>query len=294
MSAFCRKFCTITVHFPAISNLLLHFKSQSSAIYEVGMLYDKAAHLTSVPQHALHERTCRAAVALRLDDEFFAVGEMKGCGGEKWGTEGITARSGVDGIETKGGKDIPCRHLPAVLIAAKSVGAVEVENAANAVHKHLRGFGATDKVVMVSHVVARLIAVRILPHHARRENRQGGGVGALVREHAVEQRGKTLAAAMLHQSLDVVLHRPEVLSRIAFANIRRVVVGTERADKCTIAAARLHIAGGGIIDVAPIACTFGKLTRLLPRAHLFGQPGDAGIVERIFEGARERPVASLC
>ena len=215
---------------------------------------------------------------------------MKGCGGEKWGAEGITARGGVDGIETEGGKDVPRRHLPAVLIAAKAVGAVKVETAANAVHKHLRSFGATDIVVKVCHVVARFVAVGILPHHTRRENRQGGGVGALVREHAVEQRGKTLAAAMLHQSLDVVLHRPEILSRIAFANIRRVVVGTERADKCAIAAARLHIAGGGIVDVAPITCTPGKLTRLLHRARPFGQPGDAGIVERIFEGARERPI----
>ena len=133
------------------------------------MLYGKAAHLTSVPQHALHERTCRATVALRLDDKFFAVGEMKGCGGEKWGAEGITARSGVNGIETEGGKDIPRRHLPAVLIAAKTVGAVEVETAANAVHKHLRSFGATDIIVKVSHVVARFVAVRILPRRSLRQ-----------------------------------------------------------------------------------------------------------------------------
>lgn len=59
--------------FSAISNPLLHLKSQSSTIDEVGMLYGKTAHLTSVPQHALHERTCRAAVALRLNDELFSV-----------------------------------------------------------------------------------------------------------------------------------------------------------------------------------------------------------------------------
>ena len=70
--------------FFAISNPLLHFKSQSTAFYEVGMLYGEAAHFTPVPPHAPHERTCRAAVALRLDDEFFAVGEMKGYGGEQW------------------------------------------------------------------------------------------------------------------------------------------------------------------------------------------------------------------
>ena len=136
------------------------------------MRYGKAAHFAPVPPYALHERTCRAAVALRLDDEFFAVGEMKGCGGEKWGAEGITARGGVDGIETEGGKDVPRRHLPAVLIAAKAVGAVKVETAANAVHKQLGGFGTADVIVKVSHVVARFVAVRVLTYHARREDGQ--------------------------------------------------------------------------------------------------------------------------
>ena len=160
------------MHFPAISNLLLHLKSQSSAIYEVGMLYGKAAHLTPVPPYALHERTCRAAVALRLDDEFFAVGEMKGYGGEQWGTEGVAARGRINGIEPESGKDVPCRHLPAILIAAKPVGAVEVETAANAVHKQLGGFGTADVIVKVSHVVARFVAVRVLPYHARGEDGQ--------------------------------------------------------------------------------------------------------------------------
>ena len=59
--------------FSAISNPLLHFKSQSTAFYEVGMLYGEAAHFVPVPPYALHERTCRAAVALRLNCQFFAV-----------------------------------------------------------------------------------------------------------------------------------------------------------------------------------------------------------------------------
>ena len=158
--------------FSAISNPLLHFKSQSTAFYEVGMLYGKAAHFTPVPPYAPHERTCRAAVALRLDDEFFAVGEMKGYGGEQWGTEGVAARGWIDGIKPEGGKDVPCRHLPAILIAAKPIGAVEVETAANAVHKQLGGFGTADVIVKVSHVVTRFVAVRVLPYHARREDGQ--------------------------------------------------------------------------------------------------------------------------
>ena len=158
--------------FSAISNPLLHFKSQSAAIYEVGMLYGEAAHFAPVPPHAPHERACRAAVVQRLDDEFFAVGEMKGYGGEERGAEGVAARGRIDGIEPEGGKDVPCRHLPAVLIAAKPVGAVEVETAANAVHKQLGSFGTADVIVKVSHVVARFVAVRVLPYHARREDGQ--------------------------------------------------------------------------------------------------------------------------
>lgn len=172
LSAFFARKCTITVHFPAISNPLLHFKSQSSAFDKVGMLYGEAAHLTPVPPHALHKRTRRAAVALCLNSQFFAAGKMEGDGGEERGTEGVAARGRIDGIEPESGKDVPCRHLPAVLIAAKPVGAVEVETAANAVHKQLGGFGTADVIIKVSHVVARFVAVRVLPYHARREDGQ--------------------------------------------------------------------------------------------------------------------------
>ena len=111
-----------------------------------------------------------------------------------------------------------------------------------------------------------------------------------MREHAVEQHGEALAPAVTDKPRYVVLHRPEILPGIALADIGRVVVGVERTHEIAVAAAGLHIAGGGVVDVAPIACARGKLPCLRRCARPFGQPGDAGIVESIFKGARERPV----
>ena len=80
-------------------------------------------------------------------------------------------------------------------------------------------------------------------------------------EHAVEQHGEALAPAVTDKPRYVVLHRPEILPGVALADIWRVVVGVERTHEIAVAAAGLHIAGGGVVDVAPIACARGKFAR---------------------------------
>ena len=84
----------------------------------------------------------------------------------------IFARERIDRVETHCGEDIPCGHLSTVLIATEPIRAVGVERRAYLMDEVSCLPGLIHIVVEEDHVVARLVALDILPDHTRREDRE--------------------------------------------------------------------------------------------------------------------------
>ena len=71
--------------------------------------------------------------------------------------------------------------------------------------------------------MARLIPVRILSDHSRTEYRKFVLVGGVVCEHAVQLLGEPLfSSRQFNQPVNVMLHRPEILPSVAFADVRSI------------------------------------------------------------------------
>ena len=51
-----------------------------------------------------------------------SVGKVQCDFGQLWSTEYVLSAYGVNGVESHSREHVPCRHLTAVVIAAKSVG----------------------------------------------------------------------------------------------------------------------------------------------------------------------------
>ena len=45
---------------------------------------------------------------------------------ERGACQHVTGRAGAHGVEAEGGEDVPCRHLPGIVVARKAAGRVEV------------------------------------------------------------------------------------------------------------------------------------------------------------------------
>ena len=87
--------------------------------------------------------------------------------------EEIAAPGGFDLVETQRREDVPCRHLPHVLVARKPVGPVVVERRQYLAHLVGGLPRLTDHRVEVDDVVAGFVAVGVLTDQARDVGRGG-------------------------------------------------------------------------------------------------------------------------
>ena len=141
--------------------------------------------------------------------------------------------------------------------------------------------------------MARFIAMRILPYHTGTENRKLLIIGRAVREHTVKLLRKALLpAGQGYQSVNILLHRPEILPTVAFANMRRIIIRRETVYKSSPVITRLHERCLRIIYILIILRTFVEFIRYLPLTQLLGQAGYTVIIVSILQGFGERPV--LC
>ena len=199
----------------------------------------------------------------------------------------------VNRVEAHCREDVPGRHLSAVLVAAKAVGGVAVHLAHNLRYILLCLFGFTCLVEQIRHMMARLVSVGILANHSGAEDGQVGILGWGVGEHAVELLHEYLLAHMTDEAVNVVLNAPHIVPCIALADVRSILVGAEIGLEFSLAVAWLHECGGGVILVAPVACTAVELRGDAVMSHGLGHAGDAVVIIRIFQRARHCPVVGI-
>ena len=198
-------------------------------------------------------------------------------------------RAGTYGIEAQTGEDVPCRHLAAVLVADDAFGRRGVHLVQQAARQLLRLPRLSHIIIKVSHMVARLVAVGVLPHQPRHVAHVELHFVRFEREEPVHFADERLAAAeKLDQAVHVVRHEEAVVPRCGLGIVaarselfeRRgpVAVGLTAAEKADRAVENIHI-----VERPP---------RVFPEhvvaAHSLRHAGDRPVVVGVFQRTGDR------
>ena len=213
--------------------------------------------------------------------------------GEQRHAKFILSAAGVDRVESHRAHHIPCRHLSAVLVAANAVGGVAV-HLLHYLHYILPCLLWLSNVVeQVCHMMARFVAVGILPNHSCTEYRQLGILGRGVGEHAVELLLKTPLAHEVNEPVDVVLHAPHIMPCVALADVWCVFVGVELRLELSFAVAWLHECSCRVVLVAPVAGAAVEHRGYAVVSHSLCHACNAVVVIGILQCARHCPVVGV-
>ena len=140
-------------------------------------------------------------------------------------------------------------------------------------------------------MMTRFISMRILPNHSGTKNRQIFIRRRIISEHTIQFLGKTLRTSdQANQTIDILLHRPEILPTVTFANMWSIVIRTEGLNKISFIITRLHKRSLGIIYILIVLRTFIEFSCNLPFTQLFCHTGNTIVIVSVFQSFRERPV----
>ena len=231
-----------------------------------------------------------AVAGVRLDGCRCAVFQMDGCLLEVRRADSVGCLARAYGIEAEGAEDVPSRHLPAVVVAAESVGHGLVEQICHLMHHFCRAPGTSCSIEEISVVVTRLIAVSILPDESRdvalltsRRLRWSAeeGIQFVAIGFVASQEGDMV--------LDVVLHVETVLPRVGFGEVA-VDFGRIEGREPDAAHLGAHEACGGVKDVAIVKCALVKLCCYFLVSQFVGNRCDAPVIVAVFQSLRYRLV----
>ena len=198
-------------------------------------------------------------------------------------TQDIITRSRCCRIKAHSREHTPSRHLTAILVSGIAVATVSVEVIHHLFHIVLRLGGLADEVIHIHSVVARLIAVGILPDEARDvgllTTRQVGG--------GVEQRIKfdfivIPAAHEIDVTIHILGHEETILIRIGFRQCEINLCGVERTHPATIAATLEELVLR-VEDVLVALCTGIELLGDISFTHGLGHASYTPVVVGIFQ-----------
>src|SRR5258706_1318519 len=150
----------------ARSRLILKVEDQSSALHELCMLNRKSTHSLAVPHCGLYIESLRR-FAFRFNHQLSSACEIHFHPIEQRSSEIVASTHRVDRIETQRADNEPGRHLPAVFVAGHAIRLVVVHGLQQTANALLRLMRRTRVVIKVSDVMARLVPMRVLPHHPR-------------------------------------------------------------------------------------------------------------------------------
>ena len=143
-------------------------------------------------------------------------------------------------------------------------------------------------IKQINDMVTRFITMCILPDHSSTENRQIFIRRRIVSEHTIQFLGKTfLASNQTDQSINVLLHRPEILPAITFANMRSIIIRTEVLNEGSFVIPRLHEGCLRIIHILIIPGTLIKFICNLLFTQFLRHTGNAIIIVSVFQGFRK-------
>ena len=264
-----------------------HFHFEHTAFHQLPVSNERAAQAFAVKADA-RRMTGGFGAWYGTDYEPFPQRQKHSRFGKQRPSDSPFRLAGTHLVKPQSRKDIPCRHLPAILVTGQTVGSVRIKRLQDRVYNHLRTVVPAGVVVKVRNVMARFVAVCILPDKPCDVGRnnvapQLGGRS----EEAVKPRGKgTASAHEAHQAGYIVRHKPTPLPRCSLTVIIEAVFRAERIKRSppTVpAVASAHKARPGI---EIMAVSLGHPVIFSPCAAVagpFGQTGRAPVVIGIFQ-----------
>ena len=210
-------------------------------------------------------------------------------------TDDVFATARVERIEPQGAEDVPRRHLSAVVVAAQPVGRRAVLGVEDLLDVFRREIGASEEREEVDDVVARLVAVGVLPDQSRHVAHAVLAVGdRCAREEFLQFRERRVASAQRGDELARILQDvPGVLHGVPLREVVRLkpaVSACLRVERLAPAARGVATARElrhGIERVPPEPRTPREERGLLPLAQRGGKPRRAGVVVGALEEARD-------
>ena len=137
-------------------------------------------------------------------------------------------------------------------------------------------------------MVTRLVAMCILTNHTGTENRQIFLPYRYIGKHTIQLcRKLVLSACQGNQSLNVVLHRPEIMPGIAFTDVCRIFIGIEVRLEDSPVVYRLHESCSRIEYIPIILRTLEIFIRQFSLAHLLRHFSNTEVIECIFQSTAQ-------
>ena len=192
---------------------------------------------------------------------------------------------GADIVKAQGAQYVPGGHLSAVFVAAETVGLRSIQRAEDLPYSLLCLPRLASVIVEVGDMMARLVAVGVLPDEA-------GDVGLSTPsrllwcgEQAVELGHIGLIATQCgYMAVHILWHEETVLPAVGFREMVVDLAGIERREPAPVGT-RAHETRGWVEYIAPvgrISAVFSGLRRFAEHGgRLCDTPGIVGIFKRL-------------
>ena len=195
-------------------------------------------------------------------------------------------------IETEGSEEIPGRHLTAVLIAADPLRSVVVQFIKDLTRQLLGAGGATQVIVKVGEVMARLIAMSILPDKTGDVLEVSSRCG--IAKEIVESVKHLLCSAVeSNHPLHIVHGCKTVLPAIGFGVVLAYLVRVKVSSPRSILLTSTEKLGASVeeMDVIVSSLVVGVCNLFLPEC--LRHPSDAPVIISVLEGAGDGLVVRI-
>ncbi len=253
----------------------------------------------AVPLQRLHVHVLRAVV-VGNDAQRAAVAHIQRGALEQWAAHDVVAADRIHCIQTERAEHEPRAHLSAVFVAGQAVARVVVLLAQQAAHHRLGLVWLAGVGEQIRHMMAGLVAMRILADHAidirRCIGRQFGAGG----EQLVQLGDEAVAAAVqIHVPVQIVLVEEGGLPGVGFSEIAPFcevahAARVERFGPAAVGKPRLHEAAVAIEYVAVVARAFAQCACIGAGACRLRQMRAGPVVVGVFERAADCLVHLVC
>ena len=195
-------------------------------------------------------------------------------------------------IETEGSEEVPCRHLTAVLIATDPLRSVVVQFIKDLARQLLGTGGATEVIVKEGKVVARLIAMSILPDKPGDVLEVSSRCG--VAEEIVESVKHLLCSTVeSNHPLHIVHGCKAVLPAIGLGVVLAYLVRVKVCSPRSVLVTSTEKLGASVeeVDVIMSSPVVGVCNLFLPEC--IRHPSDAPVIISVLEGAGDGLVVRI-
>ena len=198
----------------------------------------------------------------------------------------IASRS--NGIKAHGTENQPCRHLSAIFVAYQSVGFGGIEMVHDVAYLLLCFPGLSGKIVEVSHMMAGLVTVSILPYEAGDVFHIASAYAFFIGEQGIKAGSKRIVSSLRRSKpVDVVWYIKAVLPGVGLGKMPVDHSRVEGFEPCPVET-RTHKACLGVKKVFPCLRASRILAHNIFAAQLGSHGSHTPVVVGIFKGLAHR------